>query len=87
MEEEQPQYIVVDVRSLSCIYLRVLDNFMAIQLNIPFKSVYRLCEANAHVYHLVSIKNYAIISIRSWVFVPKALLKCGQATYVRLICL
>ena len=44
--------IVVEPSS-SCIYLRVLDNFMAIQLNIPSKSVYGLCEANAHVYHLV----------------------------------
>ena len=50
--EEQPQSIVVEPSS-SCIYLRVLDNTMAIQLNIPFKSVYGLCEANAHVYHLV----------------------------------
>ena len=28
---------------------------MAIQLNIPSKSVYGLREANAHVYHLVII--------------------------------
>ena len=34
------------------VYLRVLDNFMAIQLNIPSKSVYGLRDANAHVYHL-----------------------------------
>ena len=49
--EEQPQSIVVEPIYIS---LRVLDNFMAIQLNIPSKLVYGLCEANAHVYHLRS---------------------------------
>ena len=50
-----PQSIVVEPVYT---YLRVLDNFMAIQLNIPSKSVYGLRDANAHVYHLVTIIMY-----------------------------
>ena len=61
-------------QSLSCIYLRVRDNFMAMQLNIPSKLVYGLREANAHVYHLVLIlitkqlKQSYRASVMSYVF-------------------
>ena len=57
--EEQPQSIVVEPSS-SCIYLRVLDNFMAIDSTVknPFQvSLWTACmkSIDAQLYHLVTI--------------------------------